>query len=177
MNEELITGKETDTLNVYCLFCRSQFSDDIATMACRLYGGTAFCPKQIQHTFKAGKIVDLVHKLLPGYVFIFTNEEVDPTIRWRIPNVLKLLGDEKSRYKLMGNDLAFAMMLLKRNGVLGKTAVNEVDGILSLTPDSDLGTDARILKVERRKHRMKVEFSFNSQTIATWVEYVVANEP
>ena len=175
MNEDLITEIETDAMNAYCLFCRSQFSDDIAKMAGRLYGGIAFCPKQIQHTFKAGRMVDLVHKLLPGYVFIFTNEDVDATIRRRIPNVLKLLGDEKSGYKLMGNDLAFAMMLLKNNGVLGKTAVNEVDGILSLTPDSDLGTNARILKVERRKHRMKVEFSFDNQTIATWVEYVVAN--
>ncbi|MBR7040539.1 MAG: hypothetical protein IKI24_01715 [Clostridia bacterium] len=175
MTENLITEKENDTLNVYCLFCRSQYSDDIAMMASRLYGGVSFCPKQIQHTFKAGKMVDVVHKLLPGYVFIFTNEDVDATIRRRIPNVLKLLGDEKSGYKLWGNDLAFAMMLLKNNGVLGKTAVNETDGILSLTPDSELGTNARILKVERRKHRMKVEFSFDNQTIATWVEYVVAN--
>ena len=173
MSESKHINDETGQYNAYCLFCRTQYSEDIVRMARMLYGGTAFCPKQIQHTFKEGRIVDIMHKLLPGYVFMFTEEEVDTTIRRRIPNILKLLGDEKSGYKLTGNDLAFARMLLKTNGVLGKTAVTEENGILSLTPDSDMGTNARILKVERRKHRMKIEFKFDSQTIATWVEYVV----
>ncbi|MCR4621592.1 MAG: hypothetical protein K5663_05860 [Clostridiales bacterium] len=176
MSEDRANEQALSATNVYCVFCRSQFSDDVAKMACQLYGGTAFCPKQIQHTFKDGKMIDLVHKLLPGYVFIFTDDEIDTTIRRSVPNVLKLLGDEKNGFRLAGNDLAFAMMLLKNNGVLGKTAVNEADGILSLASNSDLGTDARILKVERRKHRMKVEFRFDKQTISTWVEYVVAND-
>ncbi len=57
--------------------------------------------------------------------------------------------------------------------MIGKMEVYEEGQMLHLFK-SDLDIfDIEILKVDRRKGRMKIQFSFADNPVATWVEYEV----
>ena len=95
-----------------------------------------------------------------------------PQLR-RIPGVYDLIGDRDNDYCLAGRDESFALRILQTNGVIGGMAVYEENQVLHLV-SSDLDElDVRILKVDRRKHRMKIQFTFANNQVSTWVEYMV----
>ena len=53
----------------YCLFCETGRCDHVAKSIMRKISCRALYPKQVQHTWSKGKMVDIIHDLLPGYVF------------------------------------------------------------------------------------------------------------
>ena len=55
----------------YCLFCETAKCGYVAKTAAQVLNCTAIYPKQVQHTRSGGKMVDIVHDLLPGYVFLY----------------------------------------------------------------------------------------------------------
>ena len=156
----------------YCLFCETAKCAYVASSAEKLFPCRAFSPKQVQHTWSKGKMVDIEHDLLPGYVFLYSAEEQLEARKLRsIQGVIKCLKDHDSHCELSGEDEQFALMLLKRDGVIGKTKVYQEGQMIRLVGGAFEGTETKILKVNRRNMRMQIEIPFASQKIKTWVEY------
>jgi len=61
----------------YCLFCETEKCDFVAHAVKQVYNCEAISPKQIQHTWDKGQYVNREHKLLPGYVFLYSEEPLD----------------------------------------------------------------------------------------------------
>ena len=134
----------------------------------------AISPKQIQHTWSKDAVVNREHDLLPGYVFLYFEEPVPfPQELKKVDRIIHCLRDTDQTYELQGDDEQFALMLLEKNGVIGKTKVKETNGRLEITDETFQTTKAQILKVDHRNHRMKIEILFATNKVQTWVEYEI----
>ena len=157
----------------YCLFCETAKCGYIANTAMQKLSCRAISPKQIQHTWSQGKMVDIEHDLLPGYVFLYMEEPLDIDLLHSIQGVIRCLSSMDKQYELSGSDEAFALMLLEKNGVIGKTQVYQEGQMIRICEGVYEGVETRILKVNRRNMRMQIEIPFAERQVRTWVEYEI----
>ncbi|MBQ6526937.1 MAG: hypothetical protein IJI38_00280 [Clostridia bacterium] len=164
-------------MKAYCLFCETAKCGFVAQAAELLFGCRAISPKMIQHTWSRGQEVDRMHDLLPGYVFLYVEgEPLDIQSVRSIHGVIRCLSSEGFGYVLQGNDEQMALMLLKKDGVIGKTPVYQEGEMIHLTKRAFDGVEAKILRVEHRNRHMQIELMFASQSVRTWVEYEIVAE-
>lgn len=162
---------------VYCLFCETVKCRGIAEAITDRFHCRAISPKQIQHTRSKGRQIDIEHDLLPGYVFVYAEEgPLDVSSMRSIQGVLRCLCYGDQRYELTGNDEQFALMLLQKNGVIGKTKVYQEGQRIRICRGAYEGLETRILRVNSRNMRMQIEIPFANMYIKTWVEYEVVDD-
>ena len=162
----------------YCLFCETGKGDFVARAVKQVYKCEAISPKQIQHTWDKCQYINREHKLLPGYVFVYSEEQIfqPQEIRGKLDRIIRCMRDTSMDYQLHGGDEQFAMMLLRKNGVIGKTEVTEKDGRLTIADETFQGVPVEILKVDRRNKRMKIEMQIAGNRVQTWVEYEITEK-
>ena len=165
-------------MNAYCLLCETDKCDFVAHAVRQVYECEAISPKQIQHTWDKGQYVDREHNLLPGYVFVYSEEEIlaPQDIRRRLDRIIRCMRDTSLEYRLYGGDEEFALMVLRKGGVIGRTEVAETDGRFTITDETFQGVPVEILKVDRRNKRMKIEMRIAGKQVQTWVEYEIVNK-
>ena len=161
------------TVNIYCLFCETDKVRYISCYLRDLYACTVVIPKQIQHTWSGGRMTDTERDLLPGYLFLYSEEPLDGTLLCRVQSVIRCLRTTDGKFELQGADEEFARMLLSRNGIIGKTPVYQVGQKIRIRDGAFAGLQTSILRVDRRAGRMQIEIPFANQKIRTWVEYDV----
>ena len=159
----------------YCLFCETGKCRFIVREVMGLLACTAISPKQVQHTWSKGRMVDRIRDFLPGYVFVYSEEKLEISQVRYIPSVLRCLKSSDLCYELAGADEAFARMLLDQGGMIGKTPVYEEDQQIRLTEGAFAGVNARILKVDHRAQRMQIEIPFARRLVKTWIEYEIVS--
>lgn len=157
----------------YCLYCEAGKSKYVAEMFMALLDCKAIVPKQIQHTRSNGREVNRIHDLLPGYLFLYSETPINLPIFLWMPGVIRGLRNSGGEYVLQEADEAFALFLLEKKGIVGKTSVTAKEGRLEISPDSFRGMDVSILRVDRRNSRMQIEIRFLRQKIRTWVEFEI----
>ncbi len=158
----------------YCLFCETGKCDFVAHAAMQAFPCRAISPKQIQHTWSKGETTDRVHDLLPGYVFLYSEEPMNlPEDIRKVDRIIRCLRDTSREYALKGQDEEFARMIYRKDGIIGKTEVTEKDGRFTIADETFRNLHAEILKVDRRNRRMKIEILFTSNRVQTWVEYEI----
>ena len=163
----------------YCLFCETAKCASVAAEAeKRMPIVRAIRPQRVQHTRTRDHTADPVHDLLPGYVFLYAKEKItDFSVLRTMNGFLRCLCDHERCYELQDADERFAMMLLEKNGVIGKTRVYQEGDRIRLCEGAFSGVTAEILKVDRRNMRMLIELPFAHTMARTWVEYeTVQNE-
>ncbi|MBQ9265038.1 MAG: hypothetical protein IJ189_12640 [Clostridia bacterium] len=156
----------------YCLFCETGKCGVVAREIEMMFPCQAIRPKQIQHTKIQGKPTDIEHDLLPGYVFLYAEDEPLNIAKIRkTDGVIRCLSDSEHHYELQGGDEQFALILKRKNGVIGKTPVYQEGQMIRIRHGVFEGMETKILKVNRRNMRMQIEIPFASTRIKTWVEY------
>ena len=161
----------------YCLFCETAKCDFVAHAVKQVYNCEAISPKQIQHTWDKGQYTDREHDLLPGYVFVYSEEPIlqPQDIRIKLDRIIRCMRDTSMEYQLQGADEEFALMILRKGGIIGKTEVTETDGRFTITDETFRGVPVEILKVDRRNKRMKIEMRIAGNRVQTWVEYEIVS--
>ncbi len=153
----------------YCLQCQTQRCGIIAELL--EYKGIhrAFSPKIISRQRKEGQLIEHTDELLPGYVFFFTEKPLtnnEPLSG--INGIVRCLGGN-GLSPLANSDLDFALNLYKKDGVLGKvTALKEGQMVRMIDPLFE-DYPGRIVQLDCRKQRAKVEFRFDEQDRTVWV--------
>ena len=139
----------------------------------QVYSCRAISPKQIQHTWDKGQYVDRERDLLPGYVFLYSEEPIrlPQDIRRNLDRIIRSLRTTDYEYRLQGADEQFAMMLYRKNGIVGKTEVTEENGRFTICDETFRDVPVEILKVDRRDERMKISMSVAGRKVQTWVQY------
>ena len=95
-------------VHAYCLHCETQRCGTIAELLRRNYGYYSFSPQIIQRKWVKGKQTEESHDWLPGYLFLYTEEQIQP--RFDISGIIRCLGNSE----LSGQDLAFAEMIYQK---------------------------------------------------------------
>ena len=143
----------------YCLFCETQQCRTIAVTVEKVYHYRCISPQIIQRKWVKGVATEEVHNWLPGYVFVFTEEPIYP--RLGINGIIRWLGAGE----LKDTDLAFAEMLLNRNG----------DRCQISDPMWE-GMQGTIVKLDRGRKRCCIEFEFDDLKRQVWVGYDIVKK-
>ncbi|MBR1586138.1 MAG: hypothetical protein IJ662_11400 [Clostridia bacterium] len=161
----------------YCLFCESQKCAAIAAQAELVYPCRAIKPQLVQLKWVKKQPINETHDLLPGYVFLYAEEEIpDIGVFRAISGVIRCLSDMEHHYVLQGDDEQFALMLLEKNGVLGKVPVYEEGKMIRIKEGAFAGVQAKILRVDRRGKRLQIELPFTYMLVKTWLEFEIVED-
>lgn len=165
----------------YCVFCRT-----VRCRAVRLFleATTPYRVLQariVQRKWVKGEETREEHDYLPGYLFLYTEEPIgDIQILYRVDGVIRLLGmrdEEGNRHALLtGADEVFARKLYECGGVIDNMKVyREGD---RLRPAEGLFKDMEgvILKVDRQRKRLLVEYTFDRVRRQVWMGYDVVED-
>ena len=154
----------------YCLFCLTQRCGTIAKLMEIRGADRAFSPQIIRKQRKTGENVARRFDLLPGYVFVYSEERMtDYRQFYGMDGVIRRVGRREDGYELEGPDLDFAMKLLEKDGVVGGMRVCRVGDEVALEDPLFSGCQGKVTAIDYRKERAKVEFVFDRNSCCTWV--------
>ena len=154
----------------YCLFCDTVKCRAVANAVMQRIPCRAIYPKQVQHTWSHGKMVDIEHDLLPGYVFLFSEERlVDYDTFAGIDGVIRRVGRTETGYELEGADRDFAFGLLEKDGKVGALKMVKVGETVRLEDSLFDGSEGVVTKIDYRKERARVDFKFEGNDCHAWV--------
>ena len=175
-------------MRCYTLFCDTSKCKTLAGRIADRLNCKVIYPQQVQHTWSQGKMVDIQHDLLPGYIFLYLEDDkaeerpgadadLQASIKGlNIAGIYYCLHYNDGTYALKGSDEQFALMLLRNDGIIGKTKVYQVGDRIMLQKGAYAGVDTKILKVDHRNRRIQIEIPFARMFIKTWVEYEMVEE-
>ena len=156
----------------YCLFCRTQRCARIAQLLEIRDNGVrrAFSPKILSRQRKQGLNIDRERDLLPGYVFLFSDERLmDYETFAGIDGVIRRVGRTESGYELEGTDREFALNLLGSGGKVGALKMINVGETVRLENSLFDGSEGVVTKIDYRKERARVDFRFDGNDCHTWI--------
>jgi transcriptional antiterminator NusG len=166
---------EKPPLNAYCLMCRTGNETHVISLI-RRYAPelTAVAPIRILPEKMAGQWRNREKALLPGYIFLFSDQDYHPNIRRMSRHFFKYLSYEIGSRQLYGNDKIYAEWIYKyKGGVAPSNIYSEGDQIRVIDgPIADsLGT---IIKLDKHKRRAWVNFDFEGQlrTVCLGVQFI-----
>jgi len=156
----------------YCLYCQTQRCKVIAQLLEIKGVDRAFSPQIVRRIRKKGVNTDLECDLLPGYVFIYHEDELsDPRFFYGIDGIIRQVGRSEETWQLKGSDRDFALRLLEKNGRVGTQRVFLEGERVVLTDPLFQGCQGRVTKVDNRKKRARVDFVFNGTDCHTWIAF------
>ncbi len=164
----------------YCLFCRTQRCSRIAQLLEIRGVDRAFSPKILSKQRKEGVNVPVARDLLPGYVFLFSEERlVDFTVFAGIDGIIRRVGKTEDGYELEGPDREFALGLLERGGEVGAMKMVKIGDTVKLEDPLFEGSEGVVTKIDYRKERARVDFKFEGNECHAWVAVagIAANRP
>jgi transcription antitermination factor NusG len=160
----------------YCLFCQTQRCHAIASLLKKRGVNQAFSPQILKRQRKKGENQDISFDLLPGYVFVFSEQElVDASYFRGIDGIIRRLGRVEDRFQLQDGDLAFAMSLYEKDGIVGAMKAVRVGDQVQLEDPLFQGCQGKITRIDARKQRARVDFIFNAMPCFTWIACDLVN--
>ncbi len=111
-------------------------------------------------------------RLLPGYVFVYADEEIPPGRYYYTEHVLRVLRyDREPDGYLRGNDLEFARTFSELDGKLDILDAVDEEGLIQIT-DSLLRTlHGEVVAVDKRKRLVKIRVELMGQTKFLYMNY------
>ena len=154
----------------YCLFCLTQRCRTIAKLMEIRGAGRAFSPQIVRRQRKQGENREVRFDLLPGYVFIFSEERLtDSRIFFGMDGVIRRVGRTEEGYELAGSDLEFAMRLLEKDGLVGAMRICKTGEEVVLEDPLFNGCKGKVTRIDYRKERARVDFVFDGTACHTWI--------
>ena len=154
----------------YCLFCLTQRCKVVAKLMEIRGVDRAFSPQIIRKQRKQGENISKSFDLLPGYVFVYSEERLtDYRLFCGMDGVIRRVGRTEQGYELAGPDLDFAMKLLEKDGVVGSMKACRVGDEVTLEDPLFSGCEGRVIEIDYRKERAKVSFVFDNAQRDIWV--------
>lgn len=161
-------------LSTYCLFCRA--GQEGKVMDCLCKGGISCFSPQVDRwkPEKSGSVKRLC-RLLPGYVFIESEEEPDWNELRKISGVLRVLSYADGTYALRGSDMGFIAWLKSLNGIIEVSLVIQEGSKIQFIEGPLANMSGHIVKVNKKRRAVAVQFGDGEslfQTIWCSFDYV-----
>ena len=157
-------------LYAYCLFCRTQRCEKIARVLEVKGMARAFSPRILQRQRVKGENIRKYADFLPGYVFAFSEEPLtDYSVFFGIDGVIRKVGQADENYELQGSDREFALELLEKDGIVGGMRMVKIGEDVTLDDPLFAGNRGKVTRIDYRKERARVDFTFRGNECHTWV--------
>ena len=155
---------------VYCMQVRATSQHVITQEAPNFFPCKAINPIIVKRKWTVTGTKEIKYSLMPGYVFLFSPERMDPSAFRALDGVLKILQYGFGEYALNAEDERVARWLLKYDGSLGLSRAYRIGDTIKVIdgPLADkLGT---IEKMDWRRRRALVRFKFDGSDWTSWLD-------
>ncbi|MCR4876817.1 MAG: hypothetical protein K5922_06575 [Clostridiales bacterium] len=116
-------------------------------------------------------------RLMPGYVFVFSDEEIPVRSYQGMEHVLKVLRYEREpEGYLHGADLDFARTICELDGKLDVLNAVDEDGFIRITDTLLKQLHGEVASVDRQKRQVRIRFSLMGQTKILLMNYQLLGE-
>ena len=152
------------------MFCLTQRCKVIAKLMEIRGVQKAFSPQIIRKQRVKGENKKMQFDLLPGYVFLYNEERLtDYTLFCGMDGVIRRVGKTEKGYELAGPDYDFAMQLYEKDGLVKSMELYQDGNEVRLMDPLFDGCEGKIVKIDYKKERAKVEFVFDNVKREIWV--------
>ncbi len=140
--------------------------------------GRGMCPQRTRILKIRGVWRQDQVRLIPGYVFVFSEEEIPIRMYYRMERLLKVLRyDREPEGYLRGADLKLAEALAGLDGKLGLLdAREEKDGFIRVTDPRLAALGGEVLSVTRQKRLARVRISLLGEPRVLPMNYRLVGE-
>lgn len=164
-------GRGEDAMYAFCLFCETQRCKTIAEYIHKNYGFICFSPQIIQRKWIKGISCEEHHDSLPGYLFLYTVGTELP--HFGINGIIRCLGNGP----LADQDLAFAEMLYRKNGIIGIIPLIKEGERCRINDPAWEDIHGTVIKMDHGRKRCCVEYEFDNVIRTVWVGYeIIVND-
>jgi transcriptional antiterminator NusG len=152
-------------LYAYCIFCMTGQEHNIANILNKQYLNIeALVPVRVLQEKRGGKWESRKRVMIPGYIFVFSEEKVSFSRIQAHSGFYKVLRYPNGERELVGFDYEYAMWLYNCDGKL-ETSTVLTEGAKVKVIDGPLASGiGKIIKLDRHKRRAMVEFQFHGNT-------------
>ena len=165
-----------DFRHMYCLFCETR-KEEIAKILCeKMLGVKAILLTTEKFRFYRGEHKKMTVRVLPSYIFLYFNEDIDLHRITQIEHVFRVLS-MSGEYELHERDQKFAKWAYESSGSVGiSLAYREGDHIVVVDgPLKDYEGD--IVWVDKRKGKAKVHIVTESLDTNMWLFFEYIEKP
>jgi len=149
----------------YCLFCKTGSEKHIAhqlnTKDNRI---TAIAPVRILQEKRKSRWQQREQILIPGYVFIYTEDEIRFEPITEIPALYKILEYETGLRELQGRDHEYSIWIYRHQGSIATSKVLTEGSNVKVIDGPLLDCLGTIIKLDKHKRRVWVAFEFDGQS-------------
>ena len=116
-------------------------------------------------------------RLLPGYVFVFLDEEIPVRYYQRVEHVLKVLRyDREPEGYLHGPDLEFAQMVRELDGKMDILGAVDEEGFIRVTDSLLKKLHGEVLSVDKGKRQVRIRVNLVGQTRIIQMNYQLLDD-
>lgn len=149
-------------MNTYCIFCKTGVEKKIAENINKVDKNIkALAPIKIVQEKRRGKWESKERLLLPGYVFLYSEDEINSEIRNKVSNIYKLLNYEEGLRELMGTDYEYSMWLYRHHGSINSSKVLKEGKKVTVIEGPLLDGVGQIVRLDKHKKRVWIEVDFD----------------
>jgi len=148
----------------YCVFCKTGSEKDVArrvhTIDNRIEAIAPVCTLQEK---RQGKWEQREQILLPGYVFLYAEEEMQVELRAEVSDLYKVLGYGTGLRELYGMDYEYSMWIYRHQGSINTSKVLTEGRNVKVIDGPLLDGFGTIVRLDKHKRRVWIDFEFDGQ--------------
>ena len=162
----------------YCVYCYAGEDVRVSEKVQAMVSCETLIPLSAQRMYVKGQDIKQLHRLLPQYLYIYSDEPIGKLLHDRhISGVARWLGTEENDYHLLGTEYQMAMFFYGCGGLIDyQTAYQDGEQLVLLPYGKEYPATAEIIRVDRRKKRMRIRFAFGDTSIELWTGYEVSSD-
>ena len=148
----------------YCVFCKTGSEKDVAqrvhTIDNRIEAIAPVCTLQEK---RQGKWEQREQILLPGYVFLYAEEEMQVELRGEVSDLYKVLVYGTGLRELYGVDYEYSMWIYRHQGSINTSKVLTEGRNVKVIDGPLLDGFGTIVRLDKHKRRVWIDFEFDGQ--------------
>jgi transcriptional antiterminator NusG len=122
-------------------------------------------PKRKLLERRQGKVYECVRTLLPGYVLIKANMDIDFYYNLKkMPNLLRILKDDQEPLSIQEHEIAVILALTSQGDVIGFSEIYKEGDAIRVTKGPLVGLEGIIESYDHRKKRIKIRLNISGLT-------------
>lgn len=170
---------KNDYRKVFCVFCQAGYEEKVAAEIMKKNDSILALPVlQEKHRSQNGVRTIVKQVMLPGYIFIFSNENISEALFLRKSKVLRFLKDTEGTSELYGDNLKYAQWVLKYFGIIRCSKAMRIGSRVKVVEGPLKEYEGYIKEISKKNRNGRVEMVFMGQLISVWLpfEWVGQNE-
>ena len=163
---------------VRCAFCLTGNERSVARKIEQNDLGRVLIPQKVKPFRVNGQWIDKTELLMPGYLFVFSDEAYSFGTLKKVDGVVRVLtyGEMDEEGYLTGGDLDFAAWLDRENGLIGKLDAIQQGDFVRITDGALQAMQGKVIGMNRHRHTVRVEVALFNAKKTVWLGYEVVEK-